>query len=44
MATLSCMLGIVKFQALVRGRSVRHSHLGLEVHKICHLVKPLVNF
>ncbi|GMH01349.1 hypothetical protein Nepgr_003188 [Nepenthes gracilis] len=39
-ATLYCVIGIVKLQAIVRGSRIRCSGTGLEVQKVCALVKP----
>jgi len=41
-ATLCCMLGIVKFQAIARGRRVRLSDVGLEAQNKYRLVQPQV--
>ncbi|GAB2289621.1 IQ-domain [Dionaea muscipula] len=39
-STLYCMIGIVKLQAIVRGSRIRCSEAGLEVQKVCALLKP----
>ncbi|KAH0853010.1 hypothetical protein HID58_090734, partial [Brassica napus] len=33
-ATFCCVMGIVKLQALARGREIRRSDIGIEVHRI----------
>lgn len=41
-ATLQCMQGIVKMQAIVRGNRVRCSDIGLAVRKLRSQEKPVV--
>lgn len=43
-ATLQCMQGIVKMQAIVRGNRVRCSDIGLAVGKFRNQEKPVVIF
>ncbi|KAL0695117.1 hypothetical protein Bca4012_062297 [Brassica carinata] len=37
-ATLCCVMGIVRLQALARGREIRHSDIGVEVQRKCRLI------
>ncbi|KAL8143868.1 hypothetical protein V2J09_016900 [Rumex salicifolius] len=41
-STLHCLMGIIKLQAIARGANIRCSDIGLEVQKVCVLVRPEV--